>query len=153
MPATMAKRMPRVASVLGLAIPLALLAAPAAAGYPDWESLADVGVIEVLTRDADGDARKSKVWFVLLDGTPYLRTSRSRWLENLRRDPECAVRIEGRDYEVQAEEVPGEEIVERVDAATLEKYGWQERLIHPFRMRKPDILRLGPRESSRDAAR
>jgi hypothetical protein len=128
-----------------IALALALLAAPAAGEYPDWESLADVDVIEVVTHDADGDLRETKVWFVLLDGEAYLRTSRSRWLENLRRDPELVLRIEGRDYEARAEEVAGDEIVERVDAASRAKYGWQEAIIHPFRLRRPDILRLSPR--------
>jgi hypothetical protein len=41
-------------------------------------------------------------------------------------------------------EVPGDEIVEAIDAASAEKYGWQERVIHPFRMVKPDILRILP---------
>jgi hypothetical protein len=98
-----------------------------------------------VTRDADGGERATKVWFVLVDGEPYLRTSRSRWLDNLRRDPDLGLRIEGRDYEARAEEVPGEAIVERVDAASRDKYGWQERMIHPFRMRQPDILKLSPR--------
>jgi len=128
-------------------VPL-VLAAPARAEYPDWKRLADVKVIEVVTRDADGDVRETKVWFVLVDGVPYLRTSRSRWLENLRRDPDLVLRIEGREYEARAEEVPGDEIVEKVDHATREKYGWQERAIHIFRMRKPDILRLSPRDAS-----
>ena len=35
-----------------------LLAAPALAEYPDWASVADVKVIEVVTRDADGDLRE-----------------------------------------------------------------------------------------------
>jgi hypothetical protein len=128
-----------------LLLPL-VLATPARAEYPDWTSLADVKVIEVVTRDADGDPRKTKVWFVLIDDVPYLRTSRSRWLENLRRDPNLVLRIEGRDYEARADEVPGDEIVEKVDRATREKYGWQEKAIHIFRLRKPDILRLSPRE-------
>jgi hypothetical protein len=122
-----------------------LLAAPARAGAPDWKALADVGVIQVLTRDADGDLRETKVWFVLVDGQPYLRTFRSRWLENLRRDPRLRLRIEGREYEAQAEEVRGDAIVEKVDRAMREKYGWQDGLIHVFRLRKPDILRLSPR--------
>jgi hypothetical protein len=122
-----------------------LLAAPARGGAPDWDALADVGVIEVLTRDADGDLRETKVWFVLVEGQPYLRTSRSRWLENLRREPRLRLRIEGREYEARAEEVPGDAIVEEVDRAMREKYGWQDRLIHAFRLRKPDILRLSPR--------
>ena len=33
----------------------------------------------------------------------------------------------------------------RLDRASAEKYGWQESVIHPFRMMKPDILKLGPR--------
>jgi hypothetical protein len=121
------------------------LSGPAGAEYPDWQALAGVEVIEVVTRDADGAERASKVWFVLVNGDPYLRTSRSRWLDNLRRDPDLVLRIEGREYEARAEEVPGDAIVEQVDAASRDKYGWQERAIHPFRLRKPDILRLTPR--------
>ena len=102
-------------------------------------------VIEVVTRDADGDLRETKVWFVLVDGAPYLRTHGSRWLANLRRDPNLVLRIEGREYEARAEEIPGDEIVEAVDRASVEKYGWQERMIHPFRTRKPEILRLSAR--------
>jgi len=135
----------RVAALLLALAPL-LAAAPARAETPDWESLADVKVIEVLTQDADGDLRETKVWLVLVDGAPYLRTNGTRWLENLRRDPNLVLRIEGREYEARVEEVPGDEIVEQVDRASLEKYGWQERMIHPFRMSKPEILKLLPRE-------
>jgi hypothetical protein len=123
------------------------LAGPARADWPDWQALEGVEVIEVVTRDADGGERATKVWFVLVDGEPYLRTSRSRWLDNLRRDPDLGLRIEGREYEARAEEIPGDAIVEQVDAASRDKYGWEERLIHPFRMRKPDILKLSPRSN------
>jgi hypothetical protein len=122
-----------------------MAATGAAADYPDWKALADVKVIEVLTRDEDGDLRETKVWFVEVEGEIYLRTSRSRWLGNLRRDPNLMLRIQGREYPAQAEEIPGDEIVTKVDDATREKYGWQEALIHIFRLRRPDILRLSPR--------
>lgn len=146
----LAPSMPALAALFTALAPL-LLAAPARAEYPDWESLADVTVIEVVTRDADGDLRETKVWFVLVDGASYLRTGSSRWFENLRRDPNLVLRIEGREYEARAEEIPGDDIVEAVDRATLEKYGWQERMIHPFRLRKPNILRLSPREGGAEA--
>jgi hypothetical protein len=132
------------AALVWLALLVLPFAAPARAEYPDWQGVADVSVIEVVTRDADGDLRETKVWFVLVDGVPYLRTNGSRWLENLRRDPNIVLRIEGRAYEARAEEVPGDAIVAEVDRASVEKYGWQERMIHPFRMRKPEILRLAP---------
>ena len=83
----------------GLVLSLLLVAtAPAFADYPDWDSVADVEVIEVVTIDEDGDRRVTKVWFVLVDGVPYLRTNRSRWLDNLRRDPNLGLRIASREY-------------------------------------------------------
>ena len=129
-----------------LALAVLSLAAPVRAEYPDWESLADVDVIEVVTEDEDGDPRETKVWFVTLEGETYLRTSASRWLENLRRDPNLRLRIEDREYEARAEEATTEALIEAVDAATREKYGFQERVIHVFRMRKPEILKLAPRD-------
>ena len=128
-------------------------ASDASAQYPNWAELADVGVIEILTVDEDGDARETKVWFVLLDGEPHLRTNASTWLENIRRDPEIGLRIEGEEYAARAEEVPGDEIVARVDAASVEKYGIQEKLIHIFRMKKPEILRVSPRAPVKAPAR
>jgi hypothetical protein len=130
-----------------LVIVLLLPAATASAEYPDWQSLADVKLIDVVTRDPDGDLRETRVWFVLVEGVAYLRTNRSRWLDNLRRDPDLVLRIDGRDYEARAEEVSGDAIVEKVDRASAEKYGWQERMIHPFRMARPDILRILPRDA------
>jgi hypothetical protein len=132
--------------VAGLAICLA--AETGRAEYPSWQELADVSVIEVLTHDADGGLRETKVWFVLLDGEPYLRTGGTRWLDNLRRDPDLGLRIEGRDYEARAQEVTGDEIVGRVDAAMREKYAWQDRALHLFSRSRPDILKLSPRESA-----
>ncbi len=131
-------------AVAVIAAALLWIAAPAEADTPDWESVANLPVIEIISSDADGDLRETKVWFVLLDDEPYLRTNGSRWLANLRRDPACRLRIGSREYDARAEEIPGDAIVERVDQASLDKYGWQERLIHPFRMHKPEILRLTP---------
>ncbi len=44
----------------------------------DWLAVADVGVIEIVTSDEDGDVRETKVWFVLLDSVSYLRTRPGR---------------------------------------------------------------------------
>jgi hypothetical protein len=114
----------------------------------DWEKYADVKVIEVVTVDPDGDVRETPVWFVLLEGAAYLRTSRTRWLENIKRDPKVAIRIEDEEFPLLAHAVEGEEIIRRVDTASREKYGWQEAMIHIFRFRTPDILRLSPRNDT-----
>ena len=70
-----------------LYLALAATAATANADELDWEHVADVRVIQVVTTDEDADERTTKVWFVLIDGVSYLRTNDSRWLENIRRDP------------------------------------------------------------------
>ncbi len=90
-----------------LALALFLFATPAAADspYPDWEAVADIEVIEVLTHDEGGDLRESKVWFVLVEGEAYLRTSESAWLENLRRDSNLGLRVEDVKYQARALEV------------------------------------------------
>ena len=127
---------------------IALLFASAASGdYPEWNDYVEVDVIEVITQDQDGGERETKVWFVLLGGEPYLRTSGSRWLANLRRDPDFKVRIEGAVYEARAEEIEGEAIVEKVDIASQRKYGFSDRVIGFFRSSRPDILRVSPRRN------
>ncbi len=116
----------------------------ASAGELDWAQVADVSVIEIITNDEDGDLRETKVWFVLLDGVPHLRTNKSRWLANIQRDPGVLLRIEGVEYVQLARDVSSPEMIERVDQASRAKYGWQEAFIHPFRMSDPQILRLAP---------
>jgi hypothetical protein len=121
---------------------------PARAEFPDWNRFVEVQTIDVLTFDEDGELRETPVWFVLLNSEPYLRTNDSRWLANLRRDPNLRVRIKETVYEAQAEEIPGREILEKVDIASSLKYGLQERLIHLFRISSPQIIRLFPREGT-----
>jgi len=123
-------------------VALASTATTAHADELDWERVADVRVIEVVTTDEDGDDRETKVWFVLIDGVPYLRTNDSRWLENIRRDPGVMIRIDGNEYVHLAHEVTTPELIEQVDTATRAKYGWQEAVSHVFRIGDPEILRL-----------
>lgn len=111
----------------------------------DWDAHSDVGVIEILTRDPDGELRQTKVWFVRIAGHTYLRTSNSRWLHNIRRDPRVTVRVEGADYPQLAEVVEEPETWQAVEDASNDKYGLQNRFIRLFRMRRPEVLRLLPR--------
>ena len=116
-----------------------------AAEFPDWDRFSGVEVIDVLTFDEDGDLRQTPVWFVLLSGEAFLRTGNSRWLANLRRDPDLRLEIQGQLYEARAEEIPDEEIVGKVDIAAERKYGLQDQLIRFFRTNSPRIVRLYPR--------
>ncbi len=131
--------------ITGSFVALLLLPRVAVANEPDWQALSHVEVIEVVTRDEDGDLRDRPVWFVEVDGAIYLRSSGSRWIQNLRRDPELLVRIEGVEYPLRAVEVSGDEMVAAVDAASAEKYGWQNSVITFFRQDAPDLMRLEPR--------
>ena len=123
-------------------VALALTAPTAYADELDWEDVRDVRVIEIITMDEDGDDRETKVWFARVDGSTYLRTNDSRWLENIRRDPGVQIRIDEIEYVHLAHEVTPPELFEQVDAASRTKYGWQEAIIHPFRIGDPEILKL-----------
>jgi hypothetical protein len=120
----------------------ALFYSEARASDLDWDLYSDVDVIEIITSDEDGEMRETKVWFVLVDDVPILRTSGSRWLENIRRDPLVTIRIEGEEYLQMAREVTSDEMIARVDEASREKYGWQDAFIHAFRIADPDLLAL-----------
>ncbi len=111
----------------------------------DWDANSDVGVIEILTHDSDGELRQTKVWFVRVAGQTYLRTSNSRWLHNIRLDPRVTVRVDNVDYPQRALIVEDAETCQAVEDASNEKYGLQNRFIRLFRMRQPDVLRLVPR--------
>ena len=116
----------------------------ASASELDWSQVADVGVIEIITNDEDGDLRETKVWFVLLDGVPHLRTSDTRWRANTQRDPGVLLRIEGVEYVQLARDVSSPEMIERVDQAIRAKYGWRDAFFQVFATSDPDILRLAP---------
>lgn len=62
-------------------------AAQEADSTSDWNAIAAPRVIEILTTDADGDLRKTKIWIVSLEGRAYIRTMNTRWHANLERDP------------------------------------------------------------------
>ena len=88
---------------LGFALAVWLLSPVSRADAPDWNALADESVIEVLTHDADGDLRETKVWVGVVDGVGFVRTSDTRWRENIARDADVVVRIAEQEYPLRAE--------------------------------------------------
>lgn len=134
----------RLAAMLGLVLLLALGAAPAAA--VDWRPFEEERVVQIVTFDEDGDRRDTKIWVVVLDDAGYIRTNDSRWLANIRRDPEVQLRVRGYEYLMRADEVEDPAVKERVEEAFKEKYGLLQRMMSWFRISEPTVLRLSPRE-------
>jgi len=122
----------------------ALLAAPAAAF--DARAVADRDVVVVVTRDADGARRDTRVWIVALDGRAYVRTGDSRWLANIRRGSPVALRVgDGPEEEaVRAREVDDPGLEARVEAAFIAKYGFLQRVMSLLRLSEPTVLELTP---------
>jgi hypothetical protein len=133
-----------LAALVALA-PLALVfaAAAARADEPNWDKLAPVERIEIITHDEDGDARETTIWLAVVDGQGFIRTGNSTWGENIRRKPDDVVlRIEGIEYPLQAEFIENEKLRERVTAAFHAKYGWTDSLVHFFRGGRPNIMHM-----------
>jgi hypothetical protein len=130
-----------------LALALGLLlasAAPAWSADMDWAALADGDTVEVLTTDADGDARETTIWVVVLDGVGYIRSSKSStWGDNVERNPEIALRAAGSDYPVRAAAVEDEAEIARIVAGFEAKYG-SNPILNWIRG-EPRIWQLAPR--------
>jgi hypothetical protein len=124
-----------------------LLAAPSAlAAAPDWNAVADVEEIQVLTTNEDGTSRETTIWLAVVDGQGYIRTSGSTtWGDNVERDPDIRLRIEGQEYPLYATFVTDEALREQVVQTFRAKYGWIDGFLGFFRGREPRIMRLDPR--------
>ena len=79
------------------------------------------------------------------DGSGWLRTGNSRWLANIRRDPDVKLQVGERVLELRAEEVTDAATRSEIDAAMRAKYGWPDRMLGAFRWRASNVLRLRPR--------
>jgi hypothetical protein len=120
-----------------------IVASAARAAEPNWEKLKDVPRIEIVTHDADGDARQTTIWFVELDGQGFIRAGSSKWLANIQRNPsDVVLKIEGTDYPLRAEFIESEKLRERVTAAFHAKYGWVDSLVHITRGGRPNIMHM-----------
>ena len=131
----------RLAALLSLG--LVLGAAGARAAEPNWDKVAEVGTIEIVTHDEDGDARETTIWFAVVDGQGFIRTGNSTWGENIRRDPsDVVLRIEDVEYPLRAEFIENDSLRERVVAAFRDKYGWFDGFINFVRGKRPNIMHM-----------
>lgn len=119
-----------------------LLPCVALAQRPDWEGLSDVETLHVITRDEDGEPRETKIWLAVVDGQGFIRTGNTTWGDNVERDPDIVLRIEGVEYPLATEFIEDEELRERVTTAFREKYGFMDAVISVFRGGRPRIIHL-----------
>jgi len=120
-----------------------VLATGARAAEPNWDKVAAVERIEVITHDEDGSARETTIWLAVLDGQGFIRTGGSTWGANIRRNPaDVVLRIEGVEYPLRAEFIENEKLRERVTAVFHAKYGWTDSFIHFFRGSRPNIMHV-----------
>jgi hypothetical protein len=125
------------------ALVLVVASSVARAAEPDWEKLKGVERIEILTHDEDGDVRETTIWFVELDGQGFIRTGNSNWGQNIHRDPKDVVlRIEGREYPLQAEFIENDSLRQRIVAAFRAKYGWSDGAVQFMRGKRPNIMHM-----------
>lgn len=137
-------RVPGFAGIPGLVVAIALWALPltAAAASPDWEALAEIETIEVITHDEDGEPVEKTIWLVVVDGQGFIRSGSSSWVKHVKRDPDIVLRIEGTEYPLRADFIENEELRARVTAEFREKYGFSDVLISPIRGSNPNIMHM-----------
>ena len=129
------------ASIL-CAIAVLALATPASAEAPDWNAVAAVEEVNVITIDEDADERDTTVWLAVVEGQGYIRTGSTTWGGNVSRNPELVLRIEGTEYPLRAEFVEDDDVRARIEATFNEKYGLPDSLLGFVRGDRPKMMRL-----------
>ncbi len=104
----------------------------AAADATDWTPIAAEDVVELLTRDPDGETRETPVWIAVVDECGYVCTNDTRWYANLQRDPELELRAGDALSPLRAEEISDPALRERINAAFRAKYPWGRWMMELF---------------------
>ena len=110
------------ALALGLAVALGVL----------YVALAESGEVVVLeTHDASGEVQRTRLWVVDDAGFAWLRTgdATSPWLARVRANPDVVLARGGERHSHRAVPVEDAATRDRINALTLEKYGWRERAL------------------------
>jgi hypothetical protein len=118
-----------VSILIAAALGCATGTTPLAEGAIDWQAADEHWSFHVVTVDADGDERVTRIWLAIVDGEGTFRTGDSRWWQNLQRDANFKVRLQGTDYPVRAEFVTEHEDKALIDDAFAEKYGWLDSIM------------------------
>jgi hypothetical protein len=126
-PRTKAYRM--ILGLLIVLISMAGCASPPIAEGPLGEADVDRWSVHVLTWDADGDRRKTRVWIAAVAGTPYLRTAQTRWWQNIERGSKTRILSGDRVYRVSIERIEDSILRSEIDSAFTAKYGWLGKLV------------------------
>jgi hypothetical protein len=116
------------ASVAGCDGPFVILPGGALEGStaaaPDsWSFTQEVGTVQLETRP--DDPYSVNVWVIALGDDLYVHAgdNRTRWVENMERDPSVRLRIDASIYELLAARVEDQEEFDRFSDAYEQKYG------------------------------
>jgi hypothetical protein len=134
------------AAALAAASLAALAAQGAGAAAPDWQALAGVETVEVVTTDPDGEPRTTTVWLAVVDGQGYVRTGGTRWGDDAERDPSLELAAGAERWPLRVELVEDDALRARIAEAFRAKYGWSDAMLSWVRGSRPRIMRLLPRE-------
>jgi hypothetical protein len=132
-------------TLVGLAAVTLCITISLTASAQDWKQLADVEEITVITTREDDRSKETTIWLAVLDEEGFIRTSDTNWGENVTRNSEVILRIDGKEYELRAVRIPRGEQFDQVTAVFREKYGFSDVMIGPFRFGEVKILRMDPR--------
>lgn len=79
-----------------------------------------------------GAEYETQLWMVEVDGQPFLRAGDpgSRWLERIGHEPRVILERTGDERRYRAVPMNDDRMLERVNTAMAEKYGYADRVVH-----------------------
>ncbi len=95
----------------------------------DWRFTREIDEIFVETRPWYGIPHSTTIWCVEIDGKLYVGSygeDKKTWENNIARNPEAKLRIDGKIYEVRVSPITDAALTKTVDVAYTQKYDMAE---------------------------
>ena len=127
-----------------LVLSAVLAAGGAGAEGVDWAKIGESEIVEILSHNDDGELHETQTWIVVVDDVGYVRSTNRRLFANIERDPEVALRVDGREIRLHAAMNEDPAVAEGVAQAHLNKYP-DCVICKLFQFRTPRIVALSER--------
>ena len=108
-------------------LPGGALEGPTVSAPESWSFTDAVKTVQLETRPAD--PYSVNIWVIAMDEHLYVHAgaNRSEWVENMEKDPNVRIRVDGSIYELTASRVGAQEEFDRFSDAYERKYGRRPR--------------------------
>jgi hypothetical protein len=121
-----------------------IAAGSASAEGVDWSKIGATEIVEIISRNDDGEPHQTKTWIVTVGDAAYVRSTSRRLFANIDREPDVVLLVDGDEVPLRAALNEDPALAEPVSQAHLDKYP-DCVICKLFQFRTPRVIELTAR--------